>query len=173
MLSLIKSFKKKADDIKTIHSLCTKAEEYALNQGEEKPGAEHFLLSALDLPDGRAEKILQKFGYTKQDYYKAIVKQYHKDLESLGIEKDKLDALWDMEEPLPKKNKIFHAQPSGQLLFKRLYELNNNREIPLNSLDVLEVVSGMDRGIAVRALKSLGLNFKKLKEAITTKKNDE
>ncbi|MGH6647625.1 hypothetical protein [Aquabacterium sp.] len=49
-MSFIHRLKQRVRDMGTIKSLCLGAEEHAQQDGQDKPGAEHFLLSALDLP---------------------------------------------------------------------------------------------------------------------------
>jgi hypothetical protein len=38
----------------TLKTLCEAAEQHARRAGQDQPGAEHFVLAALDLPDGSA-----------------------------------------------------------------------------------------------------------------------
>jgi ATP-dependent Clp protease ATP-binding subunit ClpA len=40
--------------------LCLCAEKYANKYGQEKPGAEHFILAALDLQDGSARDVFKR-----------------------------------------------------------------------------------------------------------------
>jgi hypothetical protein len=60
VFSFFKNIKNKIQEMKTISRLCLGVEKYANLAGEEKPGAEHFMLSALDLPDGTARKVFER-----------------------------------------------------------------------------------------------------------------
>lgn len=52
----------KLNDMNTIKLLCEGAEAHALQDQQREPGAEHFLLAALDLPDGTARLAFEKAG---------------------------------------------------------------------------------------------------------------
>ena len=84
--NLIKRIIYRFKDMATIKSLCLKAEEYAHKNGEEIPGAEHFLLSAFDLPDGTARRVFQRAGANPDDFEKAVKQQYNEALDSVGID---------------------------------------------------------------------------------------
>ncbi|BBB97661.1 hypothetical protein ABIF38_004004 [Bradyrhizobium japonicum] len=49
---MFKGIGSKLNDMGTIKFLCERAETYALQDQQREPGAEHFLLASLDLPDG-------------------------------------------------------------------------------------------------------------------------
>ena len=48
--------KRRIGEMRTIKTLCTDAERHAHADGAREPGLEHFLLAALDLPDGTLER---------------------------------------------------------------------------------------------------------------------
>ena len=54
---MFKRVKLRLKDIRTIGQLIKGEDKIANIMGEEKPSAEHFLLSALKLPDGSAQRV--------------------------------------------------------------------------------------------------------------------
>lgn len=52
----------KLKNMNTIRILSERAETHALQDQQREPGAEHFLLAALDLPDGTARLAFEKAG---------------------------------------------------------------------------------------------------------------
>jgi Clp amino terminal domain, pathogenicity island component len=51
--------KARLSSMSTLKSLCLRAEQHALRDQQRQPGAEHFLLAALDLPDGTARQAFE------------------------------------------------------------------------------------------------------------------
>jgi hypothetical protein len=72
-------------DIGTIKALCSGAEKHARQSGEDTPGAEHFLLSAIDLPDGTARRAFVRLGADANAVSAAISAQYAAALRSIDL----------------------------------------------------------------------------------------
>ena len=68
-----------------IGKLIPGADEQANIMGEEKPSAEHFVLSALCLEDGTAKRAFNKLGIDSKKFQNAIKAQYDEALSSVGI----------------------------------------------------------------------------------------
>tara|TARA_R110000850_G_scaffold29276_1_gene80894 strand:- start:2115 stop:2342 length:228 start_codon:yes stop_codon:yes gene_type:complete len=51
-IAMFQALKTKFKNVTTLKFLCERAEIHALQDQQREPGAEHFLLAALDLPDG-------------------------------------------------------------------------------------------------------------------------
>lgn len=143
-------------DMKTIGKLIPGADEQANLLGEEKPGAEHFVLSALNLEDGTAKRAFDKVGIDSAQFRQAIKTQYDEALNSIGISQHSLGINPEPIEP----SKIFHdSQPSGQDLIKSLYTLKKeDKERPLLGAHVLIVAAAIEFGVVPRALKVLGVD---------------
>jgi len=150
--------------MKTINKLISGADEQAGICGEEEPGAEHFILSALNLPDGSAKRVLERLGADPSKFREAIKEQYNEPLRSVGINPDIIET---HPEPIESK-KVFHnSKPSGQHLIKSLYDLKQkDKDRPLLSAHVLSAVTKMDHGVAIRAFKILGINQGQLTRAV-------
>jgi hypothetical protein len=143
---MLKRFMLRFRDMKTIGKLISGADEQANLSGEEKPGAELYVLSALCLEDGSAKRVLEKMGTDANKFRDAINQQYSDALSSIGIS---CEATETGPEPI-ESNKMFHnSQPSGQELMKSLYAMfpaldyrrpNITNNAP--SLLVLHIVKG-------------------------------
>lgn len=169
MFSLIRNFRRnihyKIEDVSTINSLFKKAEDYAAENGEEKPGAEHFLLAAMTLPDGTAKGVFSRVGADPEAFLNAINEQYRDALRSVGIEVDQ--ELFDEEaDPaLSGQRKIYTAKSSVGDLMKSLVKLKSKKNMPLLGAHVIEVLAATEHGVAARAFQRLGIDMESLKAA--------
>ena len=102
--------------MRTLSRLCTGAEAHARASGQAAPGAEHFLLAAIDLPDGSARRALESMGVAPAAVRDAIEQQYRDALRSVG-----LDATLPQAPALaPPAPGLYRAQPSGQEVVQTL-----------------------------------------------------
>lgn len=154
-------------DMRTLSKLITAADKLANELGENEPGAEHFLLSALQLPDGTAWRVFERLGADPDDFQMAITKQYVDALNLLGI---KASIIEDKPEPVTADRILHNSKPSGQLLIKQLYELKKqDKDRPLLSAHIIQVIAKMKHGVAARSLQVMGIDIK----ALYTATNDE
>ncbi|MGB2222319.1 Clp protease N-terminal domain-containing protein [Neptunomonas sp.] len=150
-------------DMKTIGKLIPGADEQANIMGEEKPGAEHFVLSALNLEDGTAKRVFNKFGIDSKKFKNAIKSQHEEALSSVGIHRKGTQV---EVEPI-KSDKIVHdSQPSGQDLMKSLYTLKKeDKNRPLQGSHVIIVAASIEHGVVPRAFNILGIDRELLAKA--------
>lgn len=144
--------------MRTLQQLCTGAENHARTQGQSAPGAEHFLLAALDLPDGSARRAFERVGADPAAVPGAIEQQYRDALQGLG-----LDA------PLPAatatttdRPSLYQAQPSGQELMQALARSRKSKPGRLRGAHVVALVADMPLGVAARTLRALRLDAMQL-----------
>lgn len=150
-------------DMKTIGKLIPGAEEQANLMGEEKPGAEHFVLSALNLEDGTAKRAFERFGIDSDQFKKAIKTQYDEALSSVGI---RGQATEFEPEPIKSDKILLDSHPSGQKLMKSLYALKKeDSDRPLQGAHVIIVAASIEHGVVPRAFKVLGIDGKSLANA--------
>ena len=149
---MLKGLKVKLDDMATIRRLCEAAEAHALRDQQREPGAEHFLLAALDLSDGTARLAFQRVGADPDALPAAIEQQYADALGAIGLA---ADALPDSAPPPP--TRLYHAATSGQQIMQELAESREDRG-PLLGTHVVGVVAGLSQGVAARALRALGVD---------------
>ncbi len=160
------TLKKRIRDMGTIKALCLGAERHANADGQKEPGAEHFLLSALELPDGTARKAFEKIQLDPNRFHQAIAQQYDDALRSIGIEAPPHASIDSAALPVTSRQGIYKAQPSSQILMQRLAEQQKAEpDIPLLGAHVIMAVVAARYGVAVRALQSMGADLEKLANA--------
>lgn len=145
---------------RTLATLCDAAEGEARRDGQVKPGAEHFVLAALSLPDRRASRALERLGVTDAQLREAIARQYQNPLQALGID------VTVLSEPLAGTDtaNLYQAAPSGQTLIRALAREGSS---PLTSDQVLLAAAGQAHGVFPRALAVMGLTLAQLRSAAT------
>lgn len=147
-------------DMKTIGQLISGADKQANQLGEEKPGAEHFVLSALNLNDGSAKRVFAKLGIDGKQFQEAVQSQYKEALQNVGIDQDALNI---EPEAVAAQQGVQRSQPSGQALMKALYALKQkDKTRPLLGAHVISVAAAIEYGVVPRAFNILGIERDKL-----------
>jgi len=82
---MLQRIRQRLNDMRTLHRLCTRAEHHARARGQPQPGAEHFLLAAIELPDGSARRAFARVGADPDALPAAIEQQYRDALAQIGI----------------------------------------------------------------------------------------
>lgn len=147
----------------TIKTLCETAEAHALQDRQQQPGAEHFLLAALDLQDGTARLAFQKIGADPERLKQAIENQYAAALNSLGL---CVAPAMDADEASPKRvgTGPYQAAPSGQGVMQALAD-SRHGHAPLLGAHIVAIVAAMPHGVAARALCGMGVDAARLRTA--------
>ncbi|WAX95760.1 Clp protease N-terminal domain-containing protein [Aminobacter sp. NyZ550] len=159
MFSRIKA---RFNDIGTIGTLCTGAEQHALRDHQREPGVEHFLLAALDLPDGTARQVFAAVGADPAALHQAIARQYGDALAAIGL--DIASSSSAGSERLAARPGAFNASPSGQEVMQAL-AASRSQHGPLLGAHVVAIVAGMPHGVAARALRAMGIDLAQLRSA--------
>nr|WMC97235.1 Clp protease N-terminal domain-containing protein [Aminobacter aminovorans] len=159
MFSRIKA---RFNDIGTIGTLCTGAEQHALRDHQREPGVEHFLLAALDLPDGTARQVFAAVGADPAALHQAIARQYGDALAAIGL--DIASSSSAGSERLAARPGAFNASPSGQEVMQAL-AASRSQHGPLLGAHVVAIVAGMPHGVAARALRAMGVDLAQLRSA--------
>lgn len=149
---MFQAIKSKLDTMGTIKLLCEWAERFALQDQQREPGAEHFLLAALELPDGTARLAFERAGAEPNALRAAIERQYADALRLVGLKADGPAAA-----PMPANSGIYEAAPSGQDIMQELAATRKDHG-PLLGAHVVGIVAGMPHGVAARALRALGVD---------------
>lgn len=162
---MFRRLRQRLRDMATIKALCEGAERHARGNGQPQPGAEHFLLAALDLPDGSARRAFERVHADADGFRAAMMRQYQEALRSVGLNgasvHDEGDALPASPHPAP-----YRAQPSGQAVMQRLAQLpRTHPAAPLLGTHVVVVVASMEHGVAIRSLKAMGIEPQALRAA--------
>jgi len=167
MISLFKRLKLRLKDMATISKLCQVAETYAQKRSEGAPAEEHFLLSALDLPDGTARRVFERVGASPEQLEKAIDQQHNEALSYIGVDISKLNIDDSTVDSAVSPSIPFESKPSAQSLMKELVKMRrNDKDIPLIGLHIIEVLSSKELGVVARTMKLIGISQDSLKEAV-------
>lgn len=158
MLNFIQS---KLSTIGTIKRLSELAEWHAQRDRLRRPGAEHYLLAALDLPDGTAHRAFLDAGADPDRLKSAIEKQYADALRSIGLEQPKDDA--EPEPQIRSQTGPYRAAPSGEHVLHQLATDGGHK--PLLGAHVVAVVAAMEHGVAARALRAMNIDRAALKRS--------
>jgi ATP-dependent Clp protease ATP-binding subunit ClpA len=155
------SIKAKLRDMRTIKQLCEAAEAHALSDHQRKPGAEHFLLAALDLSDGTAELAFKRVGADPARLNQAIEQQYRMALQSIGlsVELQGMEAL-----PQEEQSGVYNSAASGTEVMQCLASQRRDHA-PLLGAHVVAIIAAMPSGVAARALRTMNIDTNALRAA--------
>ena len=157
---------KMLDDMRTIKQLLTDAERIARDMGDEEPGAEHLLLSALALPDGSAARALDSLGVDANGFRAALRAEQADALVAAGVPREAADAMADPR-PLGAAGAplLYGAGPSAREVFQEAGKLARSSKQRLVGAHVVAAVAGLERGTVPRALGRLGVDRARLADA--------
>ncbi|MEW6704551.1 MAG: Clp protease N-terminal domain-containing protein [Pseudomonadota bacterium] len=150
-------------DMRTITALCRSAELHANAEGRQAPGSEHFVMAAMDLPDGTAQRAFRRANADPARFRQAIVQQYARALRSAGIDA----SLFEDDAPaMPEAKGLYKAEDSARQLVERLARLRREEPArPLLGADVIAVAAESRHGITARAIEAMGLDAATLRAA--------
>lgn len=157
---------KALDDMRTIKQLLTDAERIARELGEEEPGAEHLLLSALGLPDGTAARALGSLGIDADRIRGALRDEQADALVAAGVPREAAETMADPT-PLGAAGRplLYGAGPSAREVFQEAGWLARSAKQRLAGAHVVVAVTGLERGTMPRVLDRLGVDRRGLAEA--------
>lgn len=142
----------------TIKALCLEAERQARQSGEQEPGAEHFLLAAIELPDGSARQVFARLGVDADAVRGAVAAQYDNALRNVGVDPRVLNSTIGDSTVTMRTATLYRAKPSGASVMQALAALRrSDSDGPLLGAHVLIAVAGMNEGVAIRTLRALGI----------------
>ena len=157
---------KMLDDMRTIKQLLTDAERIAREMGEEEPGAEHLLLSAIGLPDGSAGRALGRLGVDAEGIRTALRDEQADALVAAGVARETAEAMADPTPLGPGGAPILYgAGPSAREVFQEAGKLARSSKQRLAGAHVVAAVAGLERGTMPRVLDRLGVNRQQLADA--------
>ena len=144
-------------DVGTVKALCEAAEAHARRAGQAQPGAEHFVLAALDLPDGSARRAFSRLQVDAGAFAAAIEAQHAQALASVGIAPEAWPEPPAQAAGAPVMG-LYRAQASGQALMQALAARRDRAgEMPLIGAHVLVAAVEPDYGTVARALGVMGV----------------
>ncbi|MBB3220299.1 Clp protease N-terminal domain-containing protein [Pseudoduganella umbonata] len=149
---MLQRLKQRIADMRTIKVLCEGAERHANAMGEPEPGPEHFLLAALDLPDGLARRALLRAGADPSRLGAGITAAHGAALAATGAD----PGLLADDAAVPPGTGPYRAKGSMQAVMRSLADWPRAPGEPLTGAHVAAVVAASPRGTAARALKAIG-----------------
>ena len=157
---------KMLDDMRTIKQLLTDAERVAREMGDEEPGAEHLLLSALGLPDGSAARALARLGVDADGIRGALRAEQADALVAAGIPREAAEAMADPTPLGPVGAPLLYgAGPSAREVFQDAGRLARSSKQRLVGAHVVAAVAGLEQGTVPRVLDRLGVERARLANA--------
>lgn len=165
---MFRRLKQRFADMRTMTSLCQGAERLANADGQQEAGAEHFILAALELPDGTARASFLRAGADPARFRDALAQQYADALESVGIAAGAL-ARAGGAPPAPPRKGLYRAKASAQALLQELADWKKSSATePLLGAHVVAVGAAAQHGVAARALRRMGVDLQALVTAART-----
>ena len=166
------------DDMRTIKQLLTDAERIAREMGQEEPGAEHLLLSAIALPDGSASRVLNSLGVDAERIRAALRDEQADALVAAGMPRERAAALAEPEPLSPGADPIAFACPhpgaapivygaglSAREVFQEAGRLARASKQRLAGAHVVAAIAVLERGTMPRVLDRLGVDREQLEDA--------
>ena len=173
---MFNTIKQRFRDVSTIDALCTGAEKLANADGQKEPGAEHFVLVALELPDGTARRTFKRIHADPDSFRAAIARQYEDALQNIGIAIPP-EAIAAEARPVAAGTGLYKAQASADTLMQILArdimakEHKVDSAAPLLGAHVILAATTAQYGVAIRAFRAMGIDPTKLAEAATEEIN--
>jgi len=157
---------KMLDDMRTIKQLLTDAERIAREMGEEEPGAEHLLLSAIDLPDGSAGRALASMGVDADGIRAALRDEQADALVAAGLPRETAATMADPTPLGPAGTPLLYgAGPTARDVFQEAGRLARSSKQRLAGAHVVIAIAGLERGTMPRVLDRLGVDRQQLADA--------
>jgi len=157
---------KMLDDMRTIKQLMTDAERIAREMGEEEPGAEHLLLSAIGLPDGSAGRALGTLGVDGERLRTALREEQADALVTAGVPRDTAETLTEPAPLGPAGTPLLYAAgPSAREVFQEAGKLARSAKQRLVGAHVVLAAAELERGTLPRVLDRLGVDRGRVADA--------
>lgn len=153
-------------EIRTIDRLLTGAEAQARRLGDDLPGAEHLLLSALELPDGTARGAFARIDADPDGLAAAVADQHAAALRAVGIAVDDAIVAVPPGPVEPVRSGPLRTDASAQAAFQEaVRQARSTRPSRLRGAHVVVAVAAMEHGTAARALEAMGVDRARLADA--------
>lgn len=165
---MLERFRQRFADMRALTVLMRSAEGIARNTDDSPPGAEHFLLAALEHPDGSARRVFDRFGVTPEATRAAIQQQYADALKSIGLD-DGVSAVNDRRRDadtarVVPSTTVYDARESGRTLLRRMADQQGRHRF--KSARVLGAAVDIEHGVTARTLRVLDIDLGSLRAAV-------
>ncbi len=152
-------------EVATIKTLLKGAEDAARIGGDDLPGPEHLVLSAIDLPDGTARRAFVAVG-ADPDRFAAAIESAHRDaLRAVGVTPPPPAPAGRTRKP-PRPTGLFRSTVAAQEVFHAAVLLAKRPDPgPLLGAHVVAAACGAEQGTVPRAFAALGVDRRALAAA--------
>lgn len=150
----MKPKRSRVGDMRTVKNLLERADSLALAAGEQKPGAEHLVMAAIDLDDGTARRAFQRAGGDPDDFASAVEQVHVEALHNVGVGAAKVSI-----DASPRRRRGIHT-PKGSLttLLKDASKLAKAERSSFLGAHLLLAAAGLEYGTTARAISSMGVD---------------
>ena len=158
-MSWFKRLRLRLRDMRTLNKLGLAAETEAADMNELPPGAEHYVLAAMKMPDGTARQVFEQLGANPDGFRNAIRQQYDDALRAVGMEPVEIDPTETGDDAGAPKPRLYQARPDVSTVFANMKAFGDERpDQSLLGARVLIAVAQLERGVSERALKAMGID---------------
>jgi len=143
----------KLGNVKTLSYIFKQAELIAKKGGEKTPSEEHFLLAAMDAPDGTVKRVFEQLGINYKQLQNIIQPQLNSDT--------------DVDEEDQKPNFPYQTAVSGKLMMKKLITISKKEtKRPLLGVHILRAIAENKQGPVNSVLELLDVDRIKMNSLI-------
>lgn len=151
-------------DMATVKALLEGAETAARGSGDELPGPEHLVLSAIDLPEGSARRAFLAIGADPELFAGAIESAHREALRAVGVTPP--PASTGRTRTLPRPTGLFRSTVAAQEVFHAAVLMAKRPEWgPLRGAHVLAAACDVEQGTVARAFAVMGVDRRALAAA--------
>ena len=148
--------RKPIQDIGTMNALFPAAELEAKRMGARKPGTEHLVVAAIELPEGSARRAFQRAGIDPGEFRVGIVRLRDDSVRASG---DASNEEQGEGTPEPKPSLMpTRTSPSAETVFKAVVDLVRKEKSSLYGAYMVMVAADDSYGTTARVLRSMGVD---------------
>ncbi len=156
-MNMIQKFRARQRDMKALSTLISTSLERAQRDGASYAGAQHLILSSLEMSDGTTERVFGELQMTGALFAAAVATQEAQALLDLGVAPE-------LAESAPPEGagtgKYGKADATFEAALEHIHDVHNEHADyrPLVGAHVLAGAASIDRGVTARALREMGID---------------
>lgn len=158
-MKLIRRVRRRRRDIATLKGILEGAEKHASGRGDERVGAEHMLLAALDLPEDTAHQAFVAVGADSAEFAGAISAQHAQALDDVGVSPG-----LDPETTSAPVKRVSTFDATFEAAIQAAYRAHEKGG-SLCGAHIVAGVCAVEHGVAARAFDAMGVSREQLSEA--------
>jgi len=156
-MSVLKKFRSRQRDMKTLSTLIESSLARAAAAGEERAGAHYLALAAFEMEDGLAERTMEALERSGEGFADALATLDADVLAGLGLESEEAIS---SPPPVP-RTRLGKTDATYEAAVKAIYQFHNEADDgrALTSAHVLAGVASVEHGVSARVFATLGLEL--------------